>query len=201
MNYHYILLPLVAALIGWGTNYLAIKMLFHPRKPIKILFLTLHGIFPKRQKQLAEKIGTLVGEELVSVDDLTSKLTSGNNQDEVLSIVEEKIDHFLDVKLVESMPMLQMIMSDQLKEKIKSTLMGEIETIMPEVIEKYTQKIGEDLDIKGMVEEKVVNFSIEKLEGILFAIMKKEFKFIEIVGAVIGFFIGVIQVFIVSLGN
>ena len=54
------LLPFIAALIGWVTNFLAIKMLFHPRKEIKILFLSIQGIFPKRQNELADKIGDLV---------------------------------------------------------------------------------------------------------------------------------------------
>ena len=48
------LLPIIAAIIGWGTNYLAVRMLFHPRKQKNILGLKLQGVFPKRQKVLAE---------------------------------------------------------------------------------------------------------------------------------------------------
>jgi len=45
-------LPFIAAIIGWVTNYLAIKMLFHPREKINLIFFSLQGIFPKRQKGL-----------------------------------------------------------------------------------------------------------------------------------------------------
>jgi uncharacterized membrane protein YheB (UPF0754 family) len=48
--------PFIGAFIGWITNWLAIKMLFHPRKPIKILFITFHGIFPKNKPRIAEKL-------------------------------------------------------------------------------------------------------------------------------------------------
>ena len=58
-------LPFIAAGIGWFTNYLAIKMLFHPREPINLGFYTLQGIFPKRQKVLAEKLGKVVSQDLV----------------------------------------------------------------------------------------------------------------------------------------
>jgi uncharacterized membrane protein YheB (UPF0754 family) len=46
------LLPIIGLIIGAFTNYLAIKMLFHPRKPI----LGIQGLLPKRRQMLAEKI-------------------------------------------------------------------------------------------------------------------------------------------------
>ena len=49
-----LLLPIIAALIGWSTNYLAVKMLFHPRLPLRIMGFSIQGVFPKRQKQLAD---------------------------------------------------------------------------------------------------------------------------------------------------
>ncbi|HMT36432.1 MAG TPA: DUF445 family protein, partial [Chitinophagaceae bacterium] len=67
-------LPFIAAFIGWFTNWLAIKMLFHPREPINILGYSLQGIFPKRQKQFAEKLGSLVAKELISFDEISAKL-------------------------------------------------------------------------------------------------------------------------------
>ena len=43
-----------------------------------------------------------------------------------------------------------------------------------------------------MVQERV-NASSEKLETLLNELMKKEFRFIELVGAVLGFLIGCVQ--------
>ncbi len=60
-------LPFIAAFIGWFTNYLAVKMLFHPRKPIRFLGMTIQGIFPKRQELFAQKLGVLVSKELISI--------------------------------------------------------------------------------------------------------------------------------------
>ena len=64
------LLPVIAAIIGWGTNYLAVRMLFHPRQEKRILGLSFQGVFPKRQKVLAEKLGKLVARELFSMKDV-----------------------------------------------------------------------------------------------------------------------------------
>ena len=68
------LLPVIAAVIGWTTNYLAIKMLFHPREPKGFLGFTFHGVFPKKKAQIAEKLGELVANELFSMQDVTKKL-------------------------------------------------------------------------------------------------------------------------------
>ena len=58
-----------------------------------------------------------------------------------------------------------------------------------------------DIDVKDTISKKVLSFSSEKIEEILFEIMAKEFKFIEIVGGVLGFLIGSIQVVIMLLSG
>mgnify|MGYP003945976805 FL=1 len=55
-------------------------------------------------------------------------------------------------------------------------------------------KLQKDLDLEKIVTEKVAAFSTEKLEFILMQITKNEFKFLEILGGVLGFIIGVVQV-------
>jgi len=47
-----ILIPIIGFIIGLTTNYIAIKMLFFPKKPI----LGFQGILPKRKPDLAKKI-------------------------------------------------------------------------------------------------------------------------------------------------
>lgn len=189
---------MIGALTGWITNWIAVKMLFHPKEPIKLLFFKVQGVFPKRQKVMAEKLGHIVASELFSIDDVINKMKSADNK-EVLAFVEDKIDDFINLKLSATMPMLAMFLNDDLKNKIKSTLLIEIEEIIPGVIESYSNKLKNEVDVKEIVYQKVVDFSSDKLEEILFSIMKKEFKFIEFLGGVLGFIIGLIQLLILSL--
>ena len=69
-----LLLPFIAATIGWFTNFIAVKMLFHPRKPIKFLFFSFQGIFPKRQAQIAISVGKMVANDLLNAEDLQELL-------------------------------------------------------------------------------------------------------------------------------
>ena len=192
-------LPFIAALTGWITNYIAVKMLFHPREKKKILFLEVQGIFPKRQKSLAEKLGKVVADELFSFEDVKGALKDPKNLEGVHHIIDEKLDDFLENRMIESMPMLYVFMSDEMRIKIKATLQDELQLMLPSLIDRFAGRIEEQIDVEKTVYEKVVNFSTDKLEGILYSIMSKEFRFIEILGGVLGFIIGLIQVGLLQL--
>ena len=67
----------VGAIIGYFTNYIAIKMLFRPRKPIYVFNKQLPftpGMIPKNQERIAKAVGTAVGENLLQKEDLLQKL-------------------------------------------------------------------------------------------------------------------------------
>src|SRR5882757_7724697 len=92
-------IPFISAFIHCVTIWMALKLLFHPRQPKKILGFTLHGVFPKRQKQIAESLGRIVGQELLSFGDIEQTITNPDNVQRILPLAEEHIDNFLRVKL------------------------------------------------------------------------------------------------------
>ncbi len=201
MNLWLLLIPFISAFIGWFTNWIAIKMLFHPKEPKKILGLTFHGIFPKRQQQFAEKLGKLVSQELLSFEDIEKKITQKENLDKIMPHVETYVDSFLKNKLSETFPVLSMFIGDKTINQLKDAFMQELRTIFPEVMKKYMVNLKADLDLESIVVQKVQSFSSDKLESILNDIMKKEFKFVEIIGGVLGFIIGLLQVLLTLLTN
>lgn len=194
-----ILVPLISAFIGWITNWIAIKMLFHPREPKKILGITFHGIFPKRQQQFAEKLGKIVSNEFLSFADIEEKITNPENLKKIMPMIEEHVDHFLRVRLSDEMPVISMFIGDKTIGRVKAAFMNEIETLFPKVMKQYTGNLKSELDLESIVIKKVSSFSSDKLEEVLYQIMSKEFRFVEIIGAVIGFIIGAVQVLITWL--
>ncbi len=199
MNKWLFLIPLISAFIGWFTNWIAIKMLFHPRLPKKILGLTFHGIFPKRQKQFAEHLGRLVSKELLSFKDIEEKITHPDNIKKVMPLVDEHIDSFLRNKLATTMPMLSMFIGDKTIAQLKEVFMAELEELFPQLMKNYMNSLQSELDLEKIVIDKVAGFSSDKLEEVLNNIMSKEFRFVEIIGAVLGFIIGLLQVLITLL--
>lgn len=193
------LIPFISAFIGWFTNWIAIKMLFHPREPVRLGLLTLQGIFPKRQQQFAEKLGKLVAAELLSFQDIEAKMTDPQKMKSLLPAVEGHIDQFLRKKLPEEMPVLAMFIGDSTINKIKGVFVTELDTLFPILIKQYLTRVQDELDLEKIVVQKVALFSTDKLESILYHIMSKEFRFVEIIGGVLGFVIGLLQVLITFL--
>jgi uncharacterized membrane protein YheB (UPF0754 family) len=195
------LLPFIAALIGWITNYLAVKMLFHPKLPISILGISIQGVFPKRQAQLARKLGDLVSDELFSVDEVSKKIKTFATSPETMEMVGKRIEKTIREKLVKSFPMLSMFLSDDMITKVTSIFKVELQSFIIESADTLTEKLESELNVREMVTEKVEAFSTEKLEELLTSLMKKEFRFIELVGAFLGFLIGCIQVALTLAGT
>ena len=174
-------------------------MLFHPRHPKKFLGITLHGIFPKRQKVFAEKLGKLVSDELLSYDDIQEKIANPKNLKKIMPMIEGHIENFLRVKLSDEMPFLSLFVGDKTINSLKIIFMQELEALFPQIMRSYASQLQTELDLEKIVSEKVAAFSATKLESILFQIMGKEFRFVELIGGVIGFIIGFIQVLITIL--
>lgn len=196
-NYTIFTLPLIAAVIGWLTNYVAIKMLFHPRQPVKLWFLTLQGLFPKRKKEIARKLGEIVANDLISVDDLMARLKSEENQAVIRQFLDEKLEHFLQTRFRDMLPRVSMWLSSRALLKIKSILLEEFMQQFPHLVDQIVGKEANAIDIEKIVAEKVEAFSSDQLEAMLHAILSKEFRMIEILGGVLGFFIGCIQLALV----
>ena len=192
------LLPILAALVGWITNFLAIKMLFHPHQPKKILGITFHGVFPKRQPQIAENLGSLVANELLSMKDVAQKIEDLSTQPEALDAVGKRIEKTIRGKLISAFPMLSMFLTDDMIVKVTNLFKGELEDFLKESAQELAIKMEKSVDIQALVREKVQAFSSNKIEELLVGFMAQEFRFIERIGAVLGFVIGCIQVFLVT---
>ncbi|HXB42672.1 MAG TPA: DUF445 family protein [Puia sp.] len=201
MKWWFYTIPVISAFIHWLTIWMALKMLFHPRKPKKFLWLTLHGVFPKRQQQIAESLGKIVGQELLSFDDIEKTITNPENVQRILPLAEQHIDHFLRTKLKESMPIISMFIGDKTITQLKTVFMKELEELFPAIMKNYVSHLKNDLDLEKIVVEKIANFSSSKLEQMLNQILTKEFRFVEVIGAALGFFIGLLQIFLTLLSK
>jgi len=187
-------IPIISAFIHWLTIWMALKLLFHPRQPKKILGFTLQGVFPKKQRQIAESLGRIVGQELLSFTDIEQAITDPKNVQRMLPMVEEHIDHFLRVKLKETMPMIAMFIGDKTIAQLKAVFMKELEELFPVVLKNYVGHLQEDLDLEKIVVDKIAGFSNDRLEAMLNEFMTKEFRFVEVIGAALGFLIGLLQI-------
>jgi uncharacterized membrane protein YheB (UPF0754 family) len=117
-----------------------------------------------------------------------------------MDLIGKKIEKTIRNKLVQNFPMLSMFLTDEMVEKVTNLFKTELQEFLIETAQGIGSKIEEKVSIEKIVREKVEAFSTDKLEEILYSIMKKEFRFIEITGAILGFLIGCIQLSLAIIG-
>lgn len=191
----WIMLPLVGAGIGYATNWLAIKMLFHPRKPR----FGLQGLLPRRQGEIADSIGRIVATELLSVDSLLDKLDDvdlGPSFEKLAEgALESKVEDLQKIPLIGSF-----ITTDRLG-SISKALVDELKKAQPTIINELKKIANEKIDIHQLVRERLESFDLIQMENMVHQVARKEFRAIEIWGAVLGIIIGLVQASIFMLAG
>ncbi|MBI5560683.1 MAG: DUF445 family protein [Deltaproteobacteria bacterium] len=194
----YILPPVVGAIIGWFTNYVAIKMLFKPHRPVKVLGFTFQGLFPKRRKEIARSIATAIERELVSSKDIISMLDGIDWEGEVEKTVEEVIEHRFRSSKIAKIPIVSLI-SENLIYHVKYLITKDILAQIEKKREGISRLFSEKMNVGDMVTSRIDNFDIVKFEALLTEFIAQELRFIEWVGGVLGFIIGLFQTVIFYL--
>ncbi|WP_099188711.1 DUF445 domain-containing protein [Tepidibacter mesophilus] len=186
----------IGAIIGWVTNILAIKLIFRPIRPVNIpiINLKIEGLIPKRRKEIAKSIGDVVEQELISVEDIITNMIKDEDKDNLMKALKLKVDEIIEQKLP---PFIPVSFKGMIKEYLDKIIQEEIGQVIGDLSGYLVHKSAKRIKIGKMVEDKINEFDLEKLEEIIINIAKKELKHIEVLGLILGFFIGILQGIIV----
>ncbi len=191
------LLAVVGGVIGWVTNILAIKLMFRPINPIKIPLINLEiiGLIPKRKNEIAHNIGEVVAKELLSIDDIIKNAITEEDKVIFSQLVKNKIRNLVAGKM-DFVPAPFRIM---VQGPIDNIIEEEVDGALKEMESEAVNHIKDKVDIKEMVEEKINELDLQKLERIIINVAKKELKHIEVLGFILGAAIGIVQGLVVML--
>ena len=188
-----ILTPFITAAIGWFTNWVAIKMLFHPRVPIRIFCWKWQGLIPRRQLQLAQESAEIIEREILQQHMILTEIKKIN-----LEPYLEKTAHTLVWERIgpqlRAIPLLGSFVNDGILAKFEVIACEEIKNEAGPLMEKVATEFEASVDLKQMIEDNIAAFDLERLEAIVNGVAKREFRTIERLGAVLGFVIGCVQV-------
>jgi uncharacterized membrane protein YheB (UPF0754 family) len=184
---------LIGGFIGYITNKVAIKMLFRPVNPIKILGFTIQGVFPKRKDEMAKSLAETIEKELLNKDEIINQIVDGMDIDSL----KEKIKATLIEKISASIPpMAKMFLGDNVGGMISDFVDKNGDAIMDDLIDKIKKEAGSNIDIYALVKERIDALDFIEFEQIVFGLINKELRHIELIGLILGMLIGVVQFFV-----
>lgn len=193
----WILLPLVGAMIGYVTNRLAVHMIFRPVEPKRILGMTLQGLVPRRQADLAKSIGAVVGDHLVRPEDLRGALDNIDLE----GVVDRALDKGLGAKLEElrKLPFVGGFLTDERVAELRGHAVQGIVRNKDDIADALQDGLEKGVNVHELVESKVKSFPVSRMEELILQVASKELKSIEILGGVLGGLVGLVQAGLLSL--
>ena len=96
---HWLAPPVLGAFIGYLTNRVAIRMLFRPLKAWRVLGIRVPmtpGVIPSKRSELADNMGEVVGEHLLTSEELGQALGTSEFRGALRGLLEERLHAFLE---------------------------------------------------------------------------------------------------------
>lgn len=199
-DYSIWLLPVLAAAIGWLTNWVAIRMLFHPRRSMNFVFFRWQGLIPRRQKEMAAEISLIIEREILQQHMLADRVRELDFGAVMAEAVERLIKERMGPQL-KNMPVVGALIQDSTLDMLSKLAIKELDNEGHTVLEGLAEKLEASFQIREIVEERVAAFDLDKLEELVMQVAGREFRTIERLGAILGFVIGLIQILILYLSG
>lgn len=189
---------LISGLIGYVTNVIAVKLLFRPIEPVKVIGnLSFQGLIPKRRGEIAHSIGVTVHNELLSEDDIIAQIVTEEDKERL----KQYLTHKIKLIIVDKTYLLPSKIQDLILGAVEEKIDKESGHIFQEVKNVVEDQVKHRVDVEKLVEDKILSLDLLQLESMVVEIAGRELKHIEWLGLVMGLGIGIIQgLFVLYLG-
>ena len=192
------ILPLFGAFTGWFTDWLALKMIFHPRRPRGVGPLRWQGLFLRRREHVAEQYAALIARELITPHHLFEALLHGPLSDRVFAMVQRHVQRAVDAQTGVARPLVVLAVGTSRYQGVKSVVAERVMERLPETLAYVEDYTAEALDIKRTLVAKMRELTDEEFEQLIRPAFKADERTLIAVGAVLGFALGELQVLVLE---
>jgi uncharacterized membrane protein YheB (UPF0754 family) len=193
---HWYVLPLLGTIVGYVTNWLAIWMIFEPNDPRKVWRWTLHGLFLRRQRQVADVYATIVADDIVTVRNIGNELLHGPRADRTRAMIQNALRPAVDRATGAVQPLVRMAVGPREYDSIRDSLAAEgvDYTITPLQDESFNKE--QSHNVRKLIADRVREMSSQDFAELLRSGMREDEWLLVLHGAVLGFGAGVIHLLI-----
>lgn len=189
-----LVMPIFGAMIGWFTDWLAIKLVFFPRRPKRIGPFTLHGVFQRRRDEVAKEYAEIVARDVMTVPNIIDAVLRGPQSDRLLGMIDQTVQETIDEQVGAARPVIAVTVGSDAYNELKHAAAERALRYLPDTMLHAQDYATKALDIRDTIATRMRRLTRVEYEGLLRpAFRQDEWKLIA-VGAVIGAIIGELQV-------
>jgi len=148
---------------------------------------------------LAERIAETVESNLLTQEDLEKAMSGVQWHDEVDRLIRNVLHDRGPGGILEKIPGISQAWNHVVLPSLQEVLSKEVIRFVEGHRSRFVDRLRESVDIREIVREKVLEFETEAMENLVMSVARREFGHIQVVGAITGALIGVVQGAIVIL--
>jgi uncharacterized membrane protein YheB (UPF0754 family) len=194
-----LIMPVFGLFTGWFTDWLALKMVFNPKQPVRYFGLfEWQGLFLKRRQEIAGDYGALIAKEILTPHNIINSVLRGPLSDRLFAMVQREVQHVLDSQTSLARPFVVFAVGSTRYQEMKRLISERVMERLPDTM-AYLEDYAEDaMDIRNTLVRKMQQLTPEEFEGLLRPAFEQDEWILIAVGAVLGFLVGELQVLLVE---
>ena len=193
-----LVLPLCGVVVGYATNWIALKVIFLPIEERRLGPLRLQGLFIKRQPEAAEKYAEIVADEIVTIGNVAETLLHGSQSDRTRKMIRDAVRPEIDRAVGVAAPAIRVATGSDRYEAARESFAAETadRTIEPLQDPEFNEERSEA--IRALITGRIRDLPPRDFVGLLRPAFVEDEWMLILLGAALGFVAGWIQLAVVT---
>lgn len=188
-----LIMPAFGLVVGWFTDWLALKLIFNPKHPHNVFGYNFQGLFLKRRREVASDYGALIADELITPRNVIQSVLRGPLSDRLFAVVRREVEHSLSRNTLLVRPLVTLTVGTTRYREMKDAITTMVMDKLPETMEHLEDYARDTMDIRNTLVQRMGNLDERRFEALIRPAFEADEWILITVGAVLGFFMGEAQ--------
>jgi len=189
------ILPVCGFVVGWLTNFLALKCIFAPLEPTKFLGITFHGIFFRRQKEVAATYARILCVEVLTMKAMWNGIFTGPKSANFNAMLRAHTIAFTEQFVQGIRPLVIVALGTEQFSQMKEDVASKVIKKLPNIIDESYLYMTEAMALEETIKTKMEDLTFAEFESVLHPAFEEDEILLIMIGGVLGMVVGIIQIF------
>lgn len=193
------IMPTFGFITGFASDWLALNLIFMPRTPMKLFgFIPIHAVLHAQRDNVTRDYARILANDLFSADVLLEAILHGPTSERLFAAIEKEVSGVIDKQAGVARPVITLAIGTRRYREVKDTVVRMVLERLPHTMLQAKDYAAKILDIENLIVDKMNKLTPDQYEAILRPVFKDDEMLMVTVGAVLGLFVGELQVVLVE---
>jgi len=195
-----LVIPVFGLLVGLVSDWIALQMVFRPRKPTTYLgVFRWHGMFFKYRDPFMAGYARDIAREILTPQVIMNALMSGSLADRLFAMISTEIDHAINDELGLTAPIVTAVIGSTRYNEARDLVVTRAREVMPQAADQLDSYVTAAMDIDKTVVKAFEKLNDDDFEDMIRPVFKDDEWLVVWLGGGLGFLVGEIQVHLLTL--